>query len=230
MKSKSHLLLAVASLCLGMLAVTTARAASYSIANMNITSGGFVAYDYLGQPVDNPSSGGAYTPFTTIGSNTNLVGGYLGSPSSGVVSGIWYGGPAIFYTASSNMGTDITPAGSIQGGPVPSGTLDGVGGTITMDLSAFFASWGVDFHQGTGKIDGVTSLFATGTWDSNSGFYSLSWISNIAPTVCGPLGATCLAQYTLEGYASPVPTPAAAYLLLSGLIGLVGFARNRKIA
>jgi hypothetical protein len=215
-----------------MLPLTAAHAASYSIANMNITSGGFTAYDYLNQPFFNPSSGGSYTPFT-IGSNTNLVGGYLGNASSGVVSGLWYNTPANLYTAPSNIGSAFMPAESIQGGPVPGGTLDNVAGTIRMDLSAVFVYWGgADFHQGTGKIDGVTSSFAAGIWDPNTGLYSLSWISNIDPIVCGPLGPTCSATYTLEGYAvaSAVPTPAAAYLFGSGLIGLAGFARKHKAA
>lgn len=230
MKSNFRKLLAIAPLCLGMLPPTAVHAASYSIASMNITSGGFTAYDYLGQPFDNPSSGGTFTPFT-IGYNANLVGGYLGNATSGVVSGLWYGTPANLYTASSNIGSTFMSAGSIQGGAVPSGTLDNIAGTIAMDLSAVFVYWGsADFHQGTGKIDGVTSPFATGTWDPNSGLYSLSWTSNIAPDVCGPLGPTCSATYTLEGYAvaSAVPAPTAVYLFGSGLIGLAGFARKRK--
>lgn len=216
-----------------MLPLTSAQAAIHSIASMNITSGGFVVYDFYGQPVVNPSAVGIFTPFTALGSNTNLVGGYLGSTTSGVVSGLWYDTLAHFYTASTNLGSTAVPAGTIQGGNVPSGTLDDVTGTITMDLSAFFASWSSeDFQQGTGKNDGVTSALATGSWNSNSGYYNLTWNSNIDFFVCGPLGETCTAKYTLEGYASPnavpVPVPAAALLFGSGLIGLAGVARKRK--
>ncbi len=238
MKSNSCTLLVITSLCLGSLSVSSAYAASYSIAVMNITSGGFVAYDYLNQPVTNPDSGGTFTPFSIIGSNTNLVGGYLGNTSSGALSGFWYGGAFQMYTAPSNLGGTYVPAGTVQGGLVPSGTLDNVAGTITMDLSSLFAYWGgLDFHQGTGKNDGVTSTLATGLWDSSSGHYSLSWtsstnFSNSNPYVCDFQSPTCSAKYTLEGYAatSAVPVPAAVYLLGSGILGLLGFVSRRKSA
>lgn len=209
-----------------------AAAVSYSIDSMNITGGGFIAYDYMGQAVVNPSAGSTYTPFTSLGADTNLVGGYLGDTTTGFMSATWFDTSVQFYTAASNMGGTSVPAGSIQGGAIPSGTLNDIAGTITMDLSSYFAYWGgADFHQGTGKNDGVTSSVATGVWDSNTGLYSLSWISNIDPSVCGPLGATCSAEYTFEGYAvaSVVPVPAAVWLFGSGLIGLISVARRRSI-
>ena len=231
MKSTFRKLITLVSVCLGISPLSSVSAASFSIANMNITSGGFTAYDYLGQAFFNPSSGGTYTPYTSIGANTNLVGGYLGG-ATGVASALWLSAPANLYTASSNLGTTLMPAGSILGGTIPSGTLDDIAGTIAMDLSAVFVSWGVyDFNQGTGKIDGVTSPYAMGTWNPNSGFYSLSWISQFDPSICGPLGPTCSAKYTLEGYAvASVPVPGAIYLLGSGVIGFAGVARKRKAA
>lgn len=221
----------LASVTVALSISANANAASYSINNMNITNGGFIAYTDMGQAVVNPSAGSTYTSFTTIGADSNLVGGYLGDTTAGFMSATWFDTTVQFYTAASNMGGTSYPAGSIQGGMVPSGTLNDIAGTITMDLSALFAYWGgADFHQGTGKNDGVTSSLATGIWDSNTGLYSLSWFSNIDPSVCGPLGATCSAEYTLEGYAvaSAVPVPAAVWLFGSGLIGLASFARRKQ--
>lgn len=207
------------------------NAATYSIDSMNITGGGFVAFDEAGQAFVNPSAGGTFTSFTTIGTDTNLVGGYLGETTTGFLSSVWFDTPVQFYTAPLNMGGIIAPTGSIQGGAIPSGTLNDIAGTITMDLSSYFAYWGgADLHQGTGKNDGLTSSVATGGWDSNTGLYSLTWVSNIDPSVCGPLGATCYAEYTFEGYAaaSVVPVPAAIWLFGSGLIGLISLTRRKK--
>lgn len=222
----------LASTALSLSLSVNTYAASYSIDTMNIMSGGFVAYDHSGQAVVNTSAGSTYTPFTTFGVDTNLVGNYLGNTTNGFVSATWFGTSVQFYSAASNLGSSSYPQGSIQGGIVPSGILNDTSDTITMNLSSIFAYWGgSDFHQGTGKNDGITSLLATGDWESTTGFYSLSWISNIDPSVCGPLGSTCSAEYTIEGYAvaSVVPVPSALWLFGSGLIGLVGFARRKQV-
>ena len=83
-----------------------------------------------------------------------------------------------------------------------------------------------DISAGTGKMDGVTSPFATGVWDSVSGQYSLSWQSL---TGVGP-SAGLVTYITLSGVASPVPLPAAAYLFVSGLVWLAGISGRKKKA
>ncbi|MFV1998506.1 MAG: VPLPA-CTERM sorting domain-containing protein, partial [Acidiferrobacterales bacterium] len=180
--------------------------------------------------------GNPASPFTTIGPNTNLVGGYIGDGGVGlpattpdpdsIVAAQFSGFPINVYTAASNLGGN-SPAGSIAGGPVPTGTLDDVAGTITMDLSSWFFNWNdSDLQAGTGKADGVTSTFATGVWDPVSGLYTLSWqsLTGLGPT---PGLVTFI---SLSGVASPVPVPAAAWLFGSGLLSLVGISRRRKKA
>lgn len=188
-----------------------------SIGEMAITGGTF-GFDQTG--------GEVILPFQTIGTNTNLVDGYIGTGGADPdgILGMQYSGSLLsIYTAATNLGDVNSVAGSLNGGPVASGTLDTMTGTITMDLSSWFANWsGNDISMGTGKDDGITSAFATGTWDSITGEYSLSWQS----LDTGPYLITSL--WTLEGTASPVPLPSALWLFGSGLIGLVGFSRRKK--
>lgn len=202
-------------------------AASFSIGSMSVTSGEF--------DIDTSDTAGV-NPFTRIGPNTNLVGGYIGNggvavapevpdPDS-IVGAMFSGFPINVYTAASNLGGN-TAAGTISGGPVPTGTLDDVAGIITMDLSSFFFNWNdSDIHAGTGKTDGVTSALATGAWDPVTGDYTLSWISL---TGLGPK-ANLVSFISLSGVATPVPVPATFILFFSGIAGLLGVSNRRKTA
>ena len=201
-------------------------AATFSIGSMDITNGTF--------DID-INDGGQVSLFTFFGPDTNLVGGYIGNgglglsadtaDSGGIVGAQFSSFPINTYTAASNLGDDSTLAGSLSGGPVPTGILDDIVGTITMDLSSWFMNWNNnDIHAGTGKADGFTSALATGTWDPVTGAYSLSWLSL---TGTGP-SAGLESSFTLEGTASAVPVPPSIWLLGSGLIGLIGLARRKE--
>jgi hypothetical protein len=217
-----------------------ATAATLNIGSMNITGGTYTVWDSSGALITNPNSGSSTSPFTSFGPDTNLVGGYIGNGGGGLLNstpdpasiagGLWFDFPINMYTSTSNLGDDFSPAGSIAGGPVPTGILDDINDTIEMDLSSLFGNWSnVDINVGTGKGDGTTSALATGTWNPVTGAYSMTWTSTVANTVGGPcLPTNCVAQFTFEGTASPVPVPAAFWLLSSGLVGLLGFARKRK--
>jgi len=200
------------------------NAASFDIGSMTITSG---EYDI------DTSDGSGLAPFTTIGPNTNLVGGYIGNGGAGLLPGTpdpdrivgdqFSSFPINVYTAASNLGDTNTIAGSIAGGPVPTGTLDDVAGTITMDLSSLFFNWNDnDISVGTGKSDGVTSALATGVWNPVTGQYSLSWTSL---TGFGPKG-NLVSSFSLSGNVTAVPVPATAILFFSGLMGLFGVSRR----
>ena len=206
-------------------------AATYSIATRNITGGGVSVDDFLDGMV----------PFFYLGPNTDLVGGYIGVGGAGLPAGSydangigsldWYGSPVSLYTASANLGDAYTVAGSVTGGPVPTGTLDSVAGTITMDLSSLFGTWNDgDYIAGTGRPDGVTSAMAVGTWDPGSLAYTLYWDSLVFGPACSP----CVSHWTLHGVASPVPAPAAFWLFGSGLLGLISVqcrrSRTRQIS
>lgn len=214
-------------LCLSFLS-QAAFAATYAIGNMNITSGGVIVDNFL------PT----LTAFNYIGPNTNLVGGYIGSggaslPASsydpnGIASFDWYGSPVSLYTASANLGDTSSAAGSVAGGPVPSGTLDNIAGTITMDLSSLFGTWqDGDYITGTGRSDDFTSAMATGTWNPMTNAYVLYWDSLTIGPACPP--EICVSHWTLQGTASPVPVPAALWLFGSGLMTLIGVQRYRKV-
>lgn len=239
LSKRSLLWVTFLSLLQGMVFSAGAGAATFSIGSMNISGGTYTIWDSGGVLVVNPNTSSSTSPFTTIGPNTNLVGGYIGNgggslsssnpdPAS-IVGGIWFGSPFNTYTAAANLGDDSSPAGSISGGPIPFGTLDDVGGTITMDLSGLFGNWSnIDFNIGTGKNDSITSAFATGSWDPVAQSYTMSWYSTVPSTVGGPCAPTqCTAQFIFEGTASPVPLPAAFWLFGSGLLGVLGLARRR---
>lgn len=225
---------------LGMALSVSANAATYSIGSMNITGGSYTVWDSIGGLVVNPDTGSSTSPFTTIGPNTNLVGGYIGNgggslpyytpDSASIVGGMWFGSPFNTYTAATNLGDDSSPAGSISGGPVPFGTVNDINGTIVLNLSSLFGNWSnIDFSGGTGKNDGITSALATGTWNPVTGAYTLSWISTIDSTVGGPcLPTQCTAQFTFEGIANPVPVPAAFWLFGSGLMSVFMMTRRRS--
>lgn len=240
-KDSFHILSVVWALTFPVLfSITPATAATFSIGSMSVTGGTYTVWGSDGSLVTNPDSGSSTSPFTTFGPNTNLIGGYIGNGGGGllastpdpasIVGGMWFGTPFNTYTSTSNLGDNSSAAGSIAGGPVPSGVLDNVNNTITMDLSSLFGNWSdVDFNIGTGKNDGTTSAQATGAWNPITGAYSLMWTSTVANTVGGPcLPTNCVAQFTFAGTASPVPVPEAFWLFGTGLAGLFGLARHRK--
>jgi len=225
----------------GLLLISNTHASIFDVASMNITGGGYKVWDSNGSPIANPDTGGFIWSFTTIGPDTNLVNGYIGdgggglpfsTPDSNAIIGtMWFGAPANIYTAATNLGDDLTPAGTIAGGVVPFGTLDDINNTIEMDLSGLFGNWSnIDFNVGTGKSDGFTSALASGTWNPLTNAYTLSWFSTIDNSVGGPcLPTNCTAEFTFEGTANAVPLPATVWLFGSGLIGLIGVARRKKV-
>jgi hypothetical protein len=223
----------------GLLLTSNTQASTLDIASMNITGGGYTVWDSSGAVVINPDTGGTFWAFTTFGPDTNLVNGYIGNGGAGMpastpdpdsIAGIlWFGTPVNIYTAATNLGDDQTPAGTITGGAVPSGTLDDINNRIEMDLSSLFGNWGnIDFNIGTGKSDGVTSALASGTWNPLTQAYTLSWVTTVDNSVGGPcLLSGCTAEFVFEGAANAVPLPAAVWLFGSGLIVLIGVAKKK---
>ena len=108
---------------------TPVAAATISIGSMNITSGTYTVWDSSGSLITNPNSGSSTSPFTSFGSDTNLVGGYIGNGGGGLLNstpdpasiagGLWFDFPINMYTSASNLGDDFSPAGSIAGGLDP---------------------------------------------------------------------------------------------------------------
>jgi hypothetical protein len=224
---------AVAS-ALGLGAVGAAHAAA--ITSITITGGSF----------HNSQSTPNRVPFTFFGPNTDLVSGYLGAPGGNGISSFTqnpnsiggfdhFGAPVNLYTAASSFG-DLSPAGILPGGPVPTGDI--TNGVMTMDLSSWFANWnGQDFNQGsaTASTDFVpTDVYGTAPADvagSVSCVGTICTFENLEWQSLWVGGATngATGTWTLSGTATIVPVPAAVWLFGSGLLGLAGMARRRTM-
>ncbi len=131
------------------------------------------------------------------------------------------GADQFVYTAASNTDPNGMgpPAGSVPGGPVPSGTVDDVAGTIEVDMSSWFSDHG-PFDQNLGGT-------ATGLWNSATGDYQMAWTVALNDPRHPAFGS--FVTWTVHGVASPVPVPAAVWLFGSGLLGLAGIARRKHI-
>jgi len=121
------------------------------------------------------------------------------------------------------LATDDAPFGgaAVPGGNFVTGTT--TASTITMDLSSWTNNWGT--NGGTNFNTGLSPV--TGTYDSTTGAFSLSWSKII---VGGSFDGN-EAFWTFNGVAAAAPVPEASTygMMLAGL-GLVGFAvRRRKL-
>lgn len=221
---KSHVRYTIFPIALSLCGSATVQAAISTIEQMSI-NGGTLGIEQNGSTTTNL--------ITFIGSNTNLVGGYIGNGGSNLADNVpdpdrivgleLVGLPVNVYTAATNLGDTSTPAGTQAGGAVPTGTLDDIANTITMDLSSWFMNgFNNDIQAGTGRNDGFTSALATGTWDSNTNAYTLHWDALVLD---GP--SPEVAHWSLTGYATTittVPLPAAIWLFGSGMLGLLGLS------
>lgn len=150
------------------------------------------------------------TVTTPTFSQANVSAGAIRANTLGGVLNTTYG----CASASSCAVTD-GGAGGFGGGPNWGTTIGGTTGTLqtagsigTLLNFFYFASNGTSgFTQANGKTVFANSL-GRATW-------SLDGSGNLA--------------YSLAGAPSEVPVPAAAWLLGSGLFGLVGVARRRKV-
>lgn len=171
---KSLFLGAVCAGAISWIMPSAVTAATYDIGNMNITGASLSIWYADGRPW--PEVNGNHFVFDTFRSDANLVGGYIGATGgfSDAVASFTDSsiGSVHTFTASSNPAFNSTPAGTIAGGPVPSGSLDDSTNTIVMDLNSWFYGWGGLYaNAGTGKADSLTSAVASGYL--GSGFRSL---------------------------------------------------------
>lgn len=167
---------------------------------MSITGGSFDLGGSPGSP--NPWSG-----FSVA----NLLGSYqsLGSAFS------FFNTPVNLYTSDGTAATTPNANPAVTGGPIPTATVDTTAGTITADLSAWTANWGItNFNQGAPAV--------TGTWDKSTGAYDISWSS----TVVGGAFAGQTGNWSLQGVAA-VPEPETYAMMLAGLGVVVASARRK---
>lgn len=166
-----------------------------------------------------------------VGPATNLVGGYVGSGGEGYdefgfspdsILAFNFGGlglAASFYTAAANLGDQDLAAGVIQGGMVPSGTVDPVTGSITLDLSSLFMNM-LDTDVNVAPFGGG---LAYGGWNALTQAYHLQWEAYVPGG--GGFGSSW--EFELTGFAAPVPEPSTQALWLA-TFGIFVIARAAK--
>lgn len=145
--------------------------------------------------------------------------------SAGIV-GFDFGffGPVSAYTSPDKLNDPLNPQLGIYS--APSGDITGT--SMTLNLESWTAGWnGNEFNQG-GSTSGTMTI--SNLTDLGGGQYSFTadWSTLIEG---GPFNGRT-GYWTMDGTASvsAVPVPAAVWLMGSGLLGLVGVARRRKVA
>ncbi len=223
MKGK-HKLLSVALGAIFGVASMASHAATENVTSLTVTGGNFFL---TGSPSVNPA-------ITAGGGDPIVMGSYQGGTASAsaepnsaqtLTNFKYFGTPVYTFTAQSAENLVASPTGTIAGGAAPTGTVDTATNAIAMDMSSWFASWnGTNFNQGGAATGTVSACTAT------SCNYTLNWRSTV---VGGPFNGQT-GVWTLSGAAavapSPTPLPSPVWMLGSGLIGLVGVARRRKMS
>ena len=161
-------------------------------------------------------------PFNWDGAGGKAGTGYSTSPttSSTLLT------PFFFGSSLTYVGTNPISYQSGLAHPVATADISACVGnscTLSMDLSAWEVMWnGSAFEQGPRPVNTGPFVPATGTYDLSTQAYSVTWASQING---GPFNGVTT-YWHLEG--TVVPVPGAAWLLGSGLMGLLGFARKKS--
>ncbi len=223
--------IAVAVLMTGFSMAASAAGGIGTVTDFQVTGGSFS----MGAPgVGACGAGGAFGSFQciTAGPNVDTDDGLFEAPAGGLLGLMFFNAPVTTFTAATAAGA----ASSTSGNPLQ-GTTTAT--TITMDLGSFYANWtGSNFLQApshaapgatpTNPIGINDNPLVTGTYDSATGAFTLSWASYITTA---PF-ANQTGYWILEGTATaaaPVPEASTYGMMLAGL-GLVGFAvRRRKL-
>ena len=136
--------------------------------------------------------------------------------------------PFSFFGTSTYVGTNPIGYQSGEAHVAPTADISNCVGnacTLSVDLSSWEVMWnGSAFEQGPRPLNSGPFVFAVGSYDLATAAYSLSWTSQING---GPFNGVPGYWY-LSGTVVPTPLPAAAWLLGSGLIGLLGISRRKS--
>lgn len=117
----------------------------------------------------------------------------------------FFGNVAVFTMESDGVNSGFAP---------PTGDL--IGSDLWLDLSSWTAKWnGTSFNQG--------AIIST-TVDT-AGNFTANWQAQVIGGAYN--GQT--ADWTVTGIVSTVPVPSAVWLFGSGLLGLAGIARRKKV-
>ena len=153
-----------------------------------------------------------------------------------------YQDPILAYSTTFSGGSfsgSVYSSGA-YGDPAPSASVDTLAGSFdAVDLSSLrisgtlmFDSLSVpDYSFDTAFWPLITSPTST-LYDPGTGAFSMNWAFNDMVTYdVGGLGSQTLStafDFTISGYATVVPVPAAIWLFASGLVGLAGVMKRRK--
>jgi hypothetical protein len=203
----------------------SANAAIVNVSSMSISSIDMMLYDYDMNPLnDNTALGDGDNHFSfDLGSNTNLVDGYIGLDD--YFASTYVHGYDLRWYSSNEMGS-----------PVPTGWIDTTTGDISFDFNAVKTAFYVLPSEafliaittgltGSGLLD--SSDYATGSWDSSTGEFTVTWIRKTNGCIVSNPTPGCHLELEMTGYVSTVPIPAGAWLFGSALLGLVGVKRRK---
>ena len=187
-----------------------------TVSEFQITGGDFA----MGAPGTGVcGAGGPFGPFQCI----------TGGPLLDTDDGLFESAPLLglnFFNAPVSTFTALTAAGaapSSSGNPL-SGTA--TASSITLDLGSFYANWsGTNYLQAPSIDKGALNPLVTGTYDSTTGAFDMSWTSYV--TTAPFAGSTFF--WHINGFAATVPEASTYGMMLAG-VGLVGFmARRRRV-
>ena len=207
------------TLLAAVLCVSTGLASAAAITSLEVTGGTFA----LGVPTaTDPLNPAAFANMSVDGSYDGSIPSSIGTsesdyvPTSIVTFNFSIFGPVGVFTQQTD---------SVGNGPFPGVTGDLTGNALTLDMRSWTAFWnGTDFNQGAAGVTATTDA---------SGNFNTTW----SAVVVGGAFDGQIGYWSLNGVAKAestpppeVPVPAAAWLMGSGLLGLVGVARRRRKA
>ncbi len=210
--------------------VMNAHAATLNMGDRLTLSSGVTTYDSSGNQI-NVSSGswfmfdgnadrkiqGAEKTALTQGTDGIIIGSTQAPGAINAADSFWFSAPANFYTTTPVTGDTLTGLDMTGWNMVWSGTVFPFSSGAWNPLNA--TAIGVNGNN----VNGIGKL----TWDGIYGHdYTLDY--SATATNVGFVGSEF--YFHLTGTVQPVPLPAAAWLLGSGLLGLIGVTRKLKRA
>ena len=207
---KSAIVLALATFVTGAAQATTLNiTAGNAAGTINCTTGSCFGMEV--QP--------GLTIFTNISGFNGLIlgtsqaasGTHTGAPNGSEIRGIdnawnFFGNTGLHYTNS------------------PTNILSQAGNAMTVDMSGWGVTWNgiAAINMGSGGSASVVC----GVNCANGDTYTLTYNARVPLGDASGFGGVAY-SLALRGTVSAVPVPAAAWLLGSGLVGLVGMARRK---
>ena len=184
------------------------------------------------------STWNASVPFSVTITNAGVVAGYNSDPNASGLNTFWNVAAAsatTYYTTVVSNNTATLGSGLGEGNTEQAAALSNMSAiyatvtTLTASTAAD-GTWAATTSQAAGNLfeqtdkAGPGSLYF-GAYDANANvtLFSGTW----SLTFNGPKGSATAA--TLTWTPTGVPLPAAVYLLGSGLLGMAGVGRRRKV-